>query len=207
MIFDIIETNNFISVDGRWLKEELPDIHKKLITIARNEKNISEEVLFSWENNYPYLNIEIEFSTKNEIYFTPYVFYSEPEGGPWIKEDSSRFDDKILNYFESELYLKIYQGGYTPIYDILTSSEADERWDLPKGTVKLDCNRGKFYPHEYRKSGGTWLVTVSAMERVYDSNFKAKDLLRRMEANQYSGRTARGNQRTIKRMENLRERK
>jgi len=59
----------------------------------------------------------------------------------------------------------------SPTSEIMTASEADERWGLHKGAVRQSCVRGqlKKYIEQglVRKSGGTWLVTVEAMEAVF----------------------------------------
>jgi hypothetical protein len=50
---------------------------------------------------------------------------------------------------------------------VLTASEAAELWGLDPSTVKRACQQGRFTASEARKSGGTWLVTVEGMKRVY----------------------------------------
>lgn len=56
--------------------------------------------------------------------------------------------------------------------DVMTASEAAERWGLSSNTVKMCCLGQKGYPprfkaKEFRKSKGTWLVTRKGMERLY----------------------------------------
>lgn len=58
------------------------------------------------------------------------------------------------------------------INEVMTASEAAERWGLNLATVKLACSGQKggsprFHTDEFRKSKGTWLVTIEGMERVY----------------------------------------
>lgn len=58
------------------------------------------------------------------------------------------------------------------INDIMTASEAAERWGLNVSTVRKDLIGqyglpGKFWASEARKSGNTWLVSKSGMNRVY----------------------------------------
>lgn len=58
------------------------------------------------------------------------------------------------------------------IDDVMTASEAAERWGLNVFTVRKDLTGqnglpGKFWASEARKSGNTWLVTKSGMNRVY----------------------------------------
>lgn len=55
------------------------------------------------------------------------------------------------------------------IDEILTLKEAEERWQLSAGLLRQRI-RGYskiFNPGEIRKSGGTWLITSDAMERLY----------------------------------------
>ncbi len=58
------------------------------------------------------------------------------------------------------------------IDEVMTTSEAAERWGLSVETVKKSCqgqkgNPPRFQPDEFRKSAGTWLVTRAGMERLY----------------------------------------
>lgn len=56
------------------------------------------------------------------------------------------------------------------IYDILTTKEASELWSITQDSLLQNC-RGRvkngFREGEFRKSGGTWLVTRKAMIRLY----------------------------------------
>lgn len=56
--------------------------------------------------------------------------------------------------------------------DVMTSTEAAERWNISPATVKHACTGQKGLPprltdDECRKSKGTWLVTRQGMERLY----------------------------------------
>lgn len=56
--------------------------------------------------------------------------------------------------------------------DVMTTTEAAERWGVSATTIKLYClgtknQTPKFNKNEYRKSGKVWLVTKSGMERVF----------------------------------------
>lgn len=59
------------------------------------------------------------------------------------------------------------------LFEVITASEGDELWNLPKGTVKQDIHRGIFKPYQYRKSSkqhrGTLLLLKSAMYSIYGS--------------------------------------
>lgn len=64
--------------------------------------------------------------------------------------------------------------------DVMTTSEAAELWGISNTTVKHLCTGIQGRPPrlildvECRKSGGTWLVTKSGMERLYGN--KVKDI-------------------------------
>ncbi|HBC94797.1 MAG TPA: hypothetical protein DCZ10_18340 [Pelotomaculum sp.] len=49
---------------------------------------------------------------------------------------------------------------------VLTSPEAARLWRLHPDSLKKACQQGRITA---RKSGGTWLVSRTAMERIYGS--------------------------------------
>lgn len=51
---------------------------------------------------------------------------------------------------------------------VLTFTEVAEKWGLAGGnTLRQAVLRGKFEPHEIKKSGTVWLTTYNAMHRVF----------------------------------------
>lgn len=64
-------------------------------------------------------------------------------------------------------------GGYgMTIDDVMTTTEAAERWGVAIVTIKKACvgQKGlppRFKEGEFRKSGHAWLVTRKGMERLY----------------------------------------
>ncbi|MFZ5687853.1 MAG: helix-turn-helix domain-containing protein [Bacillota bacterium] len=75
---------------------------------------------------------------------------------------------KIASTEAEELeFVSIIQVQPVDIELVYTAAEAGELWNLGTSTVKRACQTGRFAPWEARKSGGTWLVTRAAMERVY----------------------------------------
>ena len=51
---------------------------------------------------------------------------------------------------------------------VLTFTEAANMYGLSSGAVLRNAIReGRFLENEYRQSGSTWLITKSAMDRVY----------------------------------------
>ena len=58
------------------------------------------------------------------------------------------------------------------IDEVMTTAEAADLWGLSAITVKQACSGQKGLPPrfkegEFRKSGRTWLVTRTGMERLY----------------------------------------
>lgn len=50
----------------------------------------------------------------------------------------------------------------------LTFSEATEMWNLGSSTLRMLVRTDKLIENiDYRKSGGTWLITIGAMKRIY----------------------------------------
>ena len=53
------------------------------------------------------------------------------------------------------------------IQKVMTFPEACRRWNLGESTLRKAARCGRFLENEVRKSGKSWLVTHSAMERLY----------------------------------------
>lgn len=51
--------------------------------------------------------------------------------------------------------------------EVMTFSEATKKWGLGHATLREAVRDKRFLPGEVRKSGGTWLITVAAMKRLY----------------------------------------
>ena len=59
------------------------------------------------------------------------------------------------------------------IDEVMTASEAAQRWRLAKVTVRQACSgyaksAPRFTKEEARQSGSTWLITVKGMQRVFE---------------------------------------
>ena len=50
---------------------------------------------------------------------------------------------------------------------VMTFPEACKRWNLGESTLRKAAMDGRFLENEVRKSGKSWLVTLSGMERLY----------------------------------------
>jgi hypothetical protein len=63
-------------------------------------------------------------------------------------------------------------NGKEILEEVMSVTEAAELWGLKPVTVRLACTgysraKPRFRDDEARKSGSTWLVTRTGMERVY----------------------------------------
>ena len=51
--------------------------------------------------------------------------------------------------------------------DVMTFAEASEKYDIAVSTLRHRQRDGRFEDRDTKKSGSTWLVTDSAMQRLY----------------------------------------
>jgi hypothetical protein len=58
------------------------------------------------------------------------------------------------------------------IESVMTFPEACKRWNLGESTLRKAALSGRFLESEIRKSGKSWLVTHSAMKRLYGEERK-----------------------------------
>jgi len=55
----------------------------------------------------------------------------------------------------------------TVVHEAMTFAEASKLWGLSDSTLRKAKHDGRFEDGEIRQSGGVWLVTRAAMERLY----------------------------------------
>jgi len=83
----------------------------------------------------------------------------------------------VRNYILESIYdyKNVFKKWFGLTIDtIYTAPEAARLWGIDESTVKKACQQGRFTEEEARKSGGTWLVTIAGMERVYGQKPDAK---------------------------------
>lgn len=83
--------------------------------------------------------------------------------------DGIRFIGFFRQRPSAQLVIERIEG---PLADVMTASEAAERWGISPRRVQSACTGRddtppRLLPGEARKAGGTWLVTRSGMERVF----------------------------------------
>lgn len=70
-------------------------------------------------------------------------------------------DIEVMSAYKEE------EDTTSELYNIFTFAEACEIWHLSESTLRKTKFDGRFRDGETRQSGGTWLVTNQAMERLY----------------------------------------
>lgn len=58
------------------------------------------------------------------------------------------------------------------IDDVFTFSEATEKYNLYKTTLRKNVDYDRYLPGEVRQSKGTWLITKMALERLYGNKVR-----------------------------------
>lgn len=58
------------------------------------------------------------------------------------------------------------------LYQVATSKEIEKELNLPETTVRRDISRNRFWSHEIRKSGSTWLIMKREAYRVYRNEYE-----------------------------------
>lgn len=74
----------------------------------------------------------------------------------------------------SPLDLELINGMSIQV-EWLTTVEIEEKYELPKGSVRRDIHRGKFQEHEIKKVGRDWTVNMNSADKLYgkqDVDFK-----------------------------------
>lgn len=86
--------------------------------------------------------------------------------GTTSTQDSNNFNCyyKNLNTVNSRIIV---------LNDVMTFSEAAEKWNIDSSTLRKLVNTDKLIKDvDYRKSGSVWLITKEAMEKVYGKEVK-----------------------------------
>ena len=63
--------------------------------------------------------------------------------------------------------------GMINLDEVLTFTEAADKWGLADGkTIRKAVERGRFEPHEIKKSGNVWLTTYAAVSYTHLDVYK-----------------------------------
>lgn len=86
-----------------------------------------------------------------------------------IENDELIIDDEAIIYSPEEgLVLEAVELPMLDINNVMTVTEASERWGITEGAIRAAIKTKKFILGiDYRKAGRITLISVSSMERVY----------------------------------------
>ena len=86
-----------------------------------------------------------------------------------IENDELIIDNEAIIYNPKYgLVLEAKQFPTLDINNVMTVTEASERWGITEGTIRAAIKAKKFIVGiDYRKSGRITLISVNSMERVY----------------------------------------
>ena len=86
-----------------------------------------------------------------------------------IENDELIIDDEAIIYSPEEgIVLEAIELPILDINNVMTVTEASERWGIAEGTIRAAIKAKKFILGiDYRKAGRITLISVSSMERVY----------------------------------------
>ena len=111
------------------------------------------------------IEVEIDEDTGEKTVSWAYAKEDVPHPN-WNLKTGDRFDPgdsiNIDELFETDLD--------TPLDQVFTAREAEQLYGLATNTVAKWCQRERFLPDEYKKSGRTWLVTKKGMDRLTKRN-------------------------------------
>lgn len=139
--------------------------NKELITSA-----LKSEIDYS-KTNHPYISDNqiqaaiTQIKSIGSIIINGIQYYGTFEKVTVQYPADEYFKEKSGKEVEDELFKIITDN---PLNNVLTASEASEKWGLSESTIRKAVNNGKFLMNsEYRKSKGTILILLSAMKRIY----------------------------------------
>ena len=134
---------NSLELDMYWadsLKNELKIIEENNIDYILGWSEIAKKpLLYLYKTGKEY----------NERYDCDEVVYKEI--------DTFHSEEEAIEYISQTIYIQ----------KVLTFGEATQLWQLGTSTLRKSQQDGRFREEETRKSGGTWLVTYEAMQRLY----------------------------------------
>ena len=125
--------------------------------------NIVKEDLVNFHNfeDLQKLNLQLERILLDDDGISK--IYREKVSDFFMKATKSDFGDGSKEMMLFGVGLSIGNS----IDEILTFAEASQKYDVAVSTLRHRQRDGRFEDGDTRKSGNTWLVTKSAMERLY----------------------------------------
>lgn len=171
-IFDNIEKAIFENKD--YLKEEVFRIMK--VELMREYLTPSTFKIIISEDDFKIKTVSVnDIRADIDGHHTLFTAGRYVDGKGWFKfdkESAFTLEDQVDEFLTNvkikvDEYLKL-SLVYTVIEEVMTLSEAANKWSRVEGTIRAAIKSGKFVEGiDYRKAGGTILITRCAMERVY----------------------------------------
>ena len=86
----------------------------------------------------------------------------------YVEDDNLIIKDESIIYNPAEGVTEEKEFKGFNISEVLTTSEAAERWKVTEGAIRYSIRARKLVPMiDYRKAKGTTLITYNAMCRLY----------------------------------------
>lgn len=171
-IFDNIEKTIFENKD--YLKKEIFRLMR--IELMREYSTPFTFKIVISEKTFEIKTVEVEdIRTEIEGHHTLFTANGYIEGKGWFKYDKAdplgrEFQiDEFLDNVKIKLdeYLKL-NLIYTKLSEVVTLSEAAEKWEISEGSIRLAIKNNKFENEiDYRKAGRITLITLDAMRKIY----------------------------------------
>lgn len=88
-------------------------------------------------------------------------------------ETQKEYEQELLKWVERNERRNMGELGQSVLKLVMTFKEASKKYDVAVSTLRNRAADGRFEEGDIRKSGNTWLVTKSAMDRIYRDNNSA----------------------------------
>lgn len=82
-------------------------------------------------------------------------------------ESKEEYEQELLKWVERNERKNMGKLGESVLKLVMAFAEASEKYDVAVSTLRHRASDGRFEDGDIRKSGKTWLVTKSAMDRIY----------------------------------------
>lgn len=82
-------------------------------------------------------------------------------------DNEKEYQKNVLKWVERNKRYNFGEEGSCVSEYVMTFKEASEKYDVAMSTLRHRQRDGRFGSGDTRKSGNTWLVTKSAMDRIY----------------------------------------
>ena len=116
------------------------------------------------------IDLQKDFKKRDKIRF---VLIENVNNKELLKNKERKYIKKYMqnynlyNIREEKGAIIIQEDQFSILEQVLTFKEASQKYDVAMSTLRHRQIDGRFPEDSTRKSGGTWLVTYEAMQRLY----------------------------------------